>query len=461
MRWLIGAALAMSAGAATAQPLVIEHVTVVPMTVGAAEVADRTVTIDNGRVVSITPASDARPPAGARRIDGRGAWLMPGLTDMHVHMENERQFGLVTGKAAPPGAIDPADVLLPYIANGVTQVVNMSAMSEDVGLRRDIEAGKVLGPHLVLAAMIDGQPPIWPVGMSHVATTPEAGRQTVRDMKAEGYDLIKIYSNIDFATFQAVAAEARVQRMKVVGHIPGRNQGGTERWLDGGLNMVAHAEEFAYQTPTIAEADALIPAYVAMAKAHGAGLEATLTTNERIVEQMRDPAALSLAKRPELAYVHPLTRAFWAGSGLYANAPPARIARNIEVVAYTARLAKAFADAGAPVFVGTDTSVPGLAAGISLHDEMEALKRAGLTDRTILESAARDGVAWLGFAKDRGTVEVGKRADLVLLTADPMVDVANTRRIAAVIVGGRLLTRADLDNRMAALKGRYDAQSGH
>jgi imidazolonepropionase-like amidohydrolase len=193
-----------------------------------------------------------------------------------------------------------------------------------------------------------------------------------------------------------------------------------------------------------------------MAKAHGVGLEATLTTNERILEEMRDPAALSLTKRPELAYVHPLTRAYWAGSGLYANAPPARIARNVEVVAYTAHLAKAFAEAGLPVFAGTDTSVPGLAAGASLHDELEALKRAGLSDRTILESATREGPVWLGLAADRGTVEAGKRADLILLTADPLADVANTRQIAAVIVGGRLLTRADLDSRMAALKERYE-----
>src|SRR5205085_1444933 len=183
-----------------------------------------------------------------------------------------------------------------------------------------------------------------------------------------------------------------------------------------------------------------IPAYVAMAKAHGIGLEATLTTNQRILEQMRDPDALALTKRPEFAYVHPLTRAFWAGSGMYANAPPARIARNVEVVAFTAHLAKAFADAGIPVFVGTDTSVPGLAAGISIHDEMEALRRAGLSDRAILESATRQASDWLGVAADRGTVEAGRRADLVLLTADPMADVANTRKIAAVIVGGRLFT---------------------
>jgi imidazolonepropionase-like amidohydrolase len=333
----------------------------------------------------------------------------------------------------------------------------MSAMSEDVGVRRRIEAGQVLGPHLVLAAMIDGSPPIWPVGMSHVATTPESGRQAVRDMKAEGFDLIKVYSMLDYATFQAVADEAHKLHLKVVGHIPGRNQAQTERWLTDGLDMVAHAEEFAYQTRTIAEAEARIPAYVAMAKAHGVGLEATLTTNQRILEQMRAPQTLN--SRPELDYVHPLTRAFWATSGLYSNAPPARVQYNAEVAAFTAHLAKAFADAGVPVFVGTDTTVPGLAAGAALQDEIETLAAAGLPARTILESATRGASAWLGVGADRGTVEAGKRADLLLLSGDPLASVSNVRKVAGVVVGGRYMSRLELDQRMTALRARYRLQA--
>jgi imidazolonepropionase-like amidohydrolase len=329
----------------------------------------------------------------------------------------------------------------------------MSAMSEDVGSRDAVEAGRLFGPHMFLAAMIDGQPPIWPVGMSHVATTPEAGRQAVRDMKADGFDFIKIYSNIDLTTFQAVVDEARRQHMKVLGHIPGRNQAGIERWLTNGLNMVAHAEEFAYQTPTVAEAEAHIPAYVALAKANGVGLEATLTTDIRILEQMRDPATLT--NRPELAYVHPLTRGYWEGSHLYVGAPPARIARVAEVVAFNNHLVKAFADAGLPVYAGTDTSVPGIAAGISLHDELEALAAAGLDKRAILETATRGASEWLGVAADRGTVEAGKRADLILLAKDPMADVANTRAIAAVVYQGGYHSRAEVDQRMAELRARY------
>ncbi len=451
------AAMAFAApGAASAQALVIDHVTVLSMAAGSSPQADRTVVVDAGRIVSIS-AFPGQAPRGAKHVDGRGQWLMPGLTDMHVHLENERQFALLTGKSAAPGAIDPADLFLPYIARGVTQIVNMSAMSEDVGVRRQVEAGQLLGPHLLLAAMIDGSPPIWPVGMSHVATTPEAGRQAVRDMKADGFDLIKVYSNLDYATFQAVADEAHKLKMKVVGHIPGRNQGQTERWLTDGLDMVAHAEEFAYQTPTIAEAEARIPAYAAMAKARGVGLEATLTTNQRILEQMREPQTLNT--RPELDYVHPLTRSFWAISGLYSNSPPARIQRNVEVVAFTARLAKAFSAAGVPVFVGTDTSVPGLAAGAALEDEMEALAAAGLPARTILESATREASAWLGVGDDRGTVEAGKRADLLLLSADPLASVSNLRKVSGVIRDGRYYPRAELDRRMTALRARYLLQS--
>jgi imidazolonepropionase-like amidohydrolase len=463
IRWICAAALALGcvsmarAAQPAAPPLAIEHVTVLSMKEGAAPAPDRTVVIQAGRVVSVSPAAAAKIPAGARRVDGRGKWLTPGFTDMHVHVENDRLEGLINRRPATSGAVDPADIYLPYLARGVTQVLNMSAMSEDVGAREAIEAGRLLGPHLMLAAMIDGDPPIWPVGMTRVATTPEAGRQTVRDVKAGGFDFIKIYSNMDLATFRAVVDEARKQHMKVLGHIPGRGQGAIEHWLVGGLNMVAHAEEFAYQTPTVAEAEARIAAYVALAKANGVGLEATLTTDMRIAEQMRDPTTLK--RRPELAYVHPSTRAYWENASPYANAGPERIAKVEAVVAFNARLVKAFADAGLPVFAGTDTSVPGIAAGASLHDEFEALVGAGLSPRTVLESATRGASQWLGVGADRGTIELGKRADLVLLDKDPLADVANTRAIAAVIVGGRFLPRAELDRRMAALKAKYAAMS--
>jgi imidazolonepropionase-like amidohydrolase len=112
---------------------------------------------------------------------------------------------------------------------------------------------------------------------------------------------------------------------------------------------------------------------------------------------------------------------------------------------------RAFTAAGIPVMTGTDAPVPGVAPGFSLHDEFEALARAGLSNRRILESTTRLPAEWLGTLADRGTVEVGKRADLVLLDANPLEDIRNTRRIVAVVRDGRYLPREELDRMMAAL----------
>jgi imidazolonepropionase-like amidohydrolase len=240
--------------------------------------------------------------------------------------------------------------------------------------------------------------------------------------------------------------------MRVVGHIPGRGEGRIEAWFQPGYDLVAHAEEYAYQTKSRNDAD--IQHFVDVAKRNGTWLTATLITNQRILEQMRNPAMLK--DQPGVAYVNPTLHGVWLHANPYTRrATPERIAAMQDVVAFNDRLVKAFADAGIPVLAGTDTLVSGLAPGAALHEELEALAHAGLTPRQILEAATRQSAEWLGVAQDRGAVEVGKRADLVLLTADPLADVANTRKIAAVMVGGRFYSRRDLDERLADFARRY------
>ncbi|MGH2617168.1 MAG: amidohydrolase family protein [Thermomicrobiales bacterium] len=113
-------------------------------------------------------------------------------------------------------------------------------------------------------------------------------------------------------------------------------------------------------------------------------------------------------------------------------------------------------DAGVPVFAGTDASfVPGFAPGFSLHEELAALVAASLTPRQALEAATVARARWLGVIDDRGTVEVGKRANLLLLDADPLTDIRNTRAIAAVIFNGEVFDRQDLDARLKALDALY------
>jgi imidazolonepropionase-like amidohydrolase len=453
--WMV----AWNEASAQSQSIVIEHLTVLPMTADAAQpLPNTTVIIRNGRIESIARDGAAKLPARARRIDGTGKWLMPALADAHVHTENDRIAGLLIKSAKiAPGTFRPQDGLLPYVANGVLQVTDMSAMPESIAFRDEVERGKLLGPHIALAAMIDGSPPIWPPGMTRVAAAPEQGRKAVRDIKAEGYDLVKVYSRLDFETFDAIVDEAGKQGLKVLGHIPGRGKYITEKFLRPGFGMVAHAEEFAFQVEELSD-DKAIADFAQLAKRNGVWLTATLTLDERIIEQVRDPGTLKT--RPELRYVNPVLREYWTNHNPYVGASTHRSEALEKVVAFNRRLVRAFAQAGVPILAGTDSLVPGVIPGFALHDELVALSSAGLSNQQVLASATRLPAEWLGVAGDRGTVERGKRADLLLLDANPLEDVSNTRKIAAVIVRGRYLPRAELDKMMSALADRYAAMGG-
>ncbi len=430
-------------------PLAIEHVNVLPMSPGASILEDMTVLIREGRIVSIQPAADARLGREVRRIDGHGKWLMPGLTDMHVHLENARMLGLLLKKPDLPASVVRSEhVFLPYIANGVVQVFNLQSMSETIGQRVEIETGRVLGPRIVAAAMIDGSKHAWPIGTTRVASTPADGRQAVRDAAAEGYDAIKLYGGLDLDTFSAIVDEARRLKLSTIGHLPERMKGQTEKFFQPGFGMVAHAEEFAQRTamPAI---DA-IPQYVAMMKRNGAWLTATLTLDERLLEATMNPE--TLGARPEIRVVHPMWREIVIHHNPYvAAASPQRIEFLQAIVDFNQELVRAFVAAGIPVVAGTDAQVPGVVPGFSIHDEIAALARAGMTNLQALEAATRLPCEWLGVSAQRGTVEAGKQADLLLLDANPLEDLGNSRRISAVVLGGRYLSRAFLDQKMHEL----------
>lgn len=456
---LMGLALIAAAGSAVAQAeipaetLVLDHVTVVPMTASGRALHDQTVVLQNGRIVRIEAhgAAGSRP-ADAQTIDASGKWLIPGLVDMHTHLENDRLLRLYTRQAdLPSGIANTADTLLPYVANGVLQVLDVSAMPETIAQRDDVEAGRVLGPHIATALMIDGDPPIWPEGLTRVASDPDAGRQAVRDAAGDGYDFIKVYGKLDLPTFTAIVDEARQRKMRVIGHIPERGKAATRSFFQPGFDLVAHAEEFAEQAAEPSLAD--IPKYVQMAKANQTSLIATLTTDDRILEQMKDPD--SLGRRQELQYLNPVLRSIHLEHNPYvASRSPEAIAHIEKVTTFNRALVKAFSQAGVPVLAGTDSPVPGVMPGYSLHDEMEALVEAGLSNEQALASATRLAAEWLRVDADRGTVAPGKRADLVLLDADPLKDIANTRKIAAVIVNGRYYSRAELDARLRTQASR-------
>jgi len=433
--------------------LAIEHATLLAMSTGSQPMANTTVLVRDQRITWIGPDDQAELPRCTARVDATGRWLLPGLVDAHVHVENPRMMRmLLQDDSIAETAINDADPYLAYVANGVLQIGNLGAMSEAIGQRRAIEAGEVLGPHVMLAAMIDGEPPLWPIGFSRPAATPEAGRQAVRDVIAEGYDMVKVYSKLTLETFTAVVDEARSRGVQVVGHIPGR---GTpiDPYFQPGYGMIAHAEELAFRAAD--DSDAEVARMVALAAQNGTGLMSTLTVDLRILEQTLDPSSLD---RPEVQTLDPLLRRFWFDHNPYVGRnTPERIAQLRGIVAFNDKVVRAFVAAGLPVLAGTDSLVPGVVPGTSLHDELAALVSAGLTPYQALDAATRVPMTWMGASEDRGTLEVGKRADMLLLDGDPLSDIANTRRIAGVVASGRWLSRGELDDRLAALASRRNA----
>ncbi len=446
---MLGTFLVSPAYAEKPNSVFIRDVTIIPMSGAKKKIPHVTVEISSGKIISIQKAS---PKKGCKSncIDGRGKWLIPGLTDAHVHLENDRMLQLYMNlPTKPEGAVTTADMMLPYIANGVTQVFNLSAMSESFEQQKEIKSGKAVGPRIINAFMIDGEKPILPEGMSHGVPNPEAGRQAVVKAFKDGYDIIKIYSLVDFETCRAIIDEANKHNMRVLGHIPARNQNETEKYFIPGFGAVAHAEEFAMQTQNPDESK--IPDYVKMSKRNKTALISTLTLDDNILAETSDPS--SLKSRNDLSYLNPMLQMIVHEHNPYvAQASPERVEWLKSIVKFNQKLISQFSKAGIPILAGTDSPVPGVAPGFSLPDELEALNKAGLTPYQALYSATKAPCDWLGNKAKCGTIAKGQNADLVLLDSDPTVKISNIRKISAVILNGKVIYKSELDEKLATLK---------
>jgi hypothetical protein len=418
----------------------IRNVNIIPMTTENTTIKGATVVIKKKKILSINESI----PEKAKIIDGKGKWLIPGLIDMHVH--NLADINLSSNYSTKGATLftDTQDFMLLYNANGVTTEFELNARTEHFGQRNEIIKGKVIGPRIALAFLIDGGD-----GSGNIANTPEDGRQTVRIAKAQGYEFIKVYSGLNAETFKAIVDEAMKRGIKVVGHIPNAFRGRLEEAFVPNFGMVAHAEEFSKQSKGLSNEDA--QRFAKIANGNGTWLTPTLTTMERIASQTH--SLDGVRNLGSLKYVHPLMQSKWLNSNHYNQETDLkRIARIDSMVDFHLRLVKAFKKAGVPIVAGTDAGVSGVVWGFSLHDEVELLVKAGLTTEEALASATRLPATWLGIEDKIGTVETGKYADLILLDSNPLDNISNTRKIAGVFVNGRWVIRKEIDKMLSHLE---------
>lgn len=448
---LLAACSLLFGAAATAQAkrgvYAITDVTVVPMD-RERLLPGRTVIVRNGRIETVGPARSTRIPAGAIRIEGRGRYLMPGLAEMHAHV---------------PAGNDPQwtdDVLFLYAANGITFARGMLGAPAHLELRSKLGRGELIGPRLYTSG---------PSLNGNSVATPGDGRRMVAEQKTAGYDFLKIHPGLDRARYDSIAAAAREHRMRFGGHVP--DAVGLRRALEVGQATVDHL-------------DGYMPLLVrdGFAPPEGAGgffgYDLTDQVDDRKLAQVArltrqagvwnvptdslmhhmllpDLGEAELLAREEMRYVPRNMLAGWkkARAGLRAQPDydPARAARFIAV---RGRLIKALHDEGAGLLLGSDAPQVFNVPGFSLHRELRYLVQAGLTPYQALSTGTREVARFLGTPGDFGTVEPGRRADLILLEGDPLKDVGHLQRRAGVMVGGRWLPEAEIAAGLAAIAAR-------
>lgn len=421
---------------------VIRNVNIIPMTKNNKVIENATVVIDDKKILSINSDSI---PTDARTLDGTDKWLIPGLIDMHVHnLADIRMSSNYPTKGATL-FMDNQDFMLLFVANGVTTAFELSGRVEHFGQRNEIINGKVIGPRIALAFLVDGG------DSGNTANTPNDGRQTVRLAKQQGYEFIKVYSNLNAETYKAIIDEARKQNMKVIGHIPTIFKGNTKDAFVPHFGMVAHAEEFSSQTDEYTYEVA--KEFAKLAKDNNTWVMPNLSNLVYIAKQAR--SLDSVRNLSSFKYVHPLIQSKWIVSNQYnKGTSPERVAYFDSLVNFHISLVKAFKNAGVPMVAGTDAGTSGIVWGFSLHNELELLVEAGLTEVEALVSATRLPATWLEIEDKIGTVEVGKFADLVLLDANPLENIKNTRNISGVFVNGKWLGKEKIDRMLSNLATR-------
>jgi imidazolonepropionase-like amidohydrolase len=439
--------------------LLLTHVTVIDAT-GAAARPNMNVLIANGRIAAIGAEISASPDA--QIVDATGKFLIPGLWDMHVHWGD-------------------TDYLPLFLANGVTGIRIMWGSPINYEWRKQSAAGQLLAPHLVIASpLIDGPKPFWPGSIS-VSTEAQA-REAVDQAKQRGADFVKVNSFLPREEYFAIADEAKKQNIAFAGHLPLAVS--AEEASDAGqksfehlLGILSACSTRSAELADAARADladdlaATRPAFWgARTKAlrqlmldtyspeKAAALFATFNRNGtwqcptltllRTTAFAENPS--SFTNDPRLKYIPPRMKADWNPPGIaqdYGNPAFAEkeFQKDLEVVG-------AMQKAGVGILAGTDTSNPFCMPGFSLHDELGLLVKAGLTPMEALQTATLNPARFLGAEKDFGTVEKGKVADLVLLDANPLDDIANTKKIAAVIYGGKLIPRLEIDRMLAQVE---------
>jgi len=427
---------------------------------GAPPAPDQTVLIDKQKIITVGPSNSVSIPSGARILDATGNFLIPGLSDMHVHL---------TGAGEPDGS---RKFIIPLLlAYGVTSVRDMGGYLDSlIPLRREIEEGKRLGPRIVFAGpYLDGDPPAFQPAA--IVANQEDAEAAVQWLKQRGVDFLKVQSNLSRDAYFAIAEEAKKQNISFVGHVPDLITA-TEA-ADEGQKSIEHLTNV-LRACSSKEPDLMRTQFRDCSKGQVAWQRELLATYSEkkaaeLVARLRErntwqtptlillrnvaftATELNLPSDSRSRYVPRKLLDIWR-SGFEQNVKDmTKEQASLRSALFEKSLAitEKMKNGGVKILAGTDSAALFVFPGSALHEELALLVKAGLTPMEALETATRNPAEFLGRLDSQGTIAAGKNADLVLLAANPLDDIRNTQKINVVILHGKLLDRSALDELLA------------
>lgn len=450
-----------SRGALKPGTFAITDVTVIPME-GPTAIPGATVVVRDGRIAEVGSAGAVRVPAGARRVDGRGKYLIPGLADMHTHLYADGEV---------PDSVAPYELGV-MVANGVTATRLMIGTPEHLALRREVEAGRLAGPQLWVASpQFTGKEDV----NSRVVTTPEDARLAVKEMAERGYDFIKLTLFITPTVYDAIVDEAKRRDIRVVGHVDPAV--GVARALQA-RQQIEHLDN--YLESVLADSAPIKVSVSDRGLFRPKNWESLDYIDDTKVQRIAGETARAgiftcptltvfkkafalgqseeeIRSRPDWRIMPAELRRLYLGAREKYWGQAASEERRMRYVEVRNRLVKAIADSGGKIMAGSDTPEWFFAYGWTIHREMESLVAAGLTPHQALAAATRNPAEFLRASNEWGTIEKGKRADLVLIAGDPLEDIRNTARIEGVSIGGRWLDVAERERMIEAAATRLSS----
>ena len=421
------------------QAIAFTNVNVVPMDSNRV-LGDHTVIVSQDRITAVGPAASTAVPAGATRVDGRGKYLMPGLAEMHGHIPNPN-----LPPEYPKDYVH--DVLFLYVARGVTTVRGMQGAAGQLELRQAAKRGEILSPTLYLAG---------PAFSGSTVSSPDAAVARVRQQKSEGWDLLKVLTGLTVESYDAMARTAKEVGIPFAGHVP--SAVGVPHAVESGQDTVDHIDGYAEHLDgeTKPVQDKGVQDLVARTKKAGTAIVPTLF----VWETLNGSAPLqSRTNLPELRYLpRPLVAQWTKSLQNRLGNPQSNAAQAKLYIDNRRRILKALHDGGVTILLGSDAPQQFNVPGFSILHEMKAMVDAGLSTFDVLRSGTASVGQHFKAQDDFGTIAAGKRADMILVDANPLQSLDNVAKQSGVMVRGRWLPASDIQSRLEQIAGRTGTQ---